>query len=196
MFYWFSFFIFEALAALFSPMTVLGKERLPAHGSYILASNHMSNLDPLLIGLAVRRRIAYMAKDALFRDPILRFCLNRVEAFPVKRDAADVRALRETLRRLKKGLPVVVFPEGTRGGTGSEKRTQSGIGFLAVKGRVPVVPVFIRGSDKVLPRGAKFPRRGRVTINLGSPINFTSQQPYGDIVTRIMDEIAALSSRS
>ena len=137
-----------------------------------------------------------MTKDVLFQSPLLRFCLNRVEAFPVKRGASDVRALRETLRRLNRGLPVVVFPEGTRAGSGAEKRTQSGIGFLAVKGNVPVVPVHIGGSDKVLPRGAQFPKRGRVTVTFGKPIQFTDNKSYEEIVSAIMDEIEGLSPRT
>ena len=193
MIYWFSFYLIKALGAIFSPRHVAGKENLPPNGSYILASNHLSNLDPFLIGLSVGRRISYMAKDALFHNPLLRFCLYRVEAFPVKRGASDVRALRETLRKLKKGLPVVVFPEGTRGGSGTEKRTQSGIGFLAVKGNVPLVPVHIGGSDQVLPRGAKFPKRGRVTVTFGKPVRFTSGQTYEEIVAAIMDEIDGLT---
>ena len=193
MFYWFSFYLIKALGAIFSPRSVAGGENLPVKGSYILASNHLSNLDPFLIGLSVGKRISYMAKDTLFLNPLLRFCLHRVEAFPVKRGASDVRALRESLRRLKKGLPVVVFPEGTRGGSGAEKRTQSGIGFLAVKGDAPVVPVHIGGSDQVLPRGAKFPKRGRVTVTFGRPVRFSDDQSYDGIVSAIMDEIAGLT---
>ena len=194
MFYWFSYYIIKGLGAIFSPRSVFGLEHLPATGSYILASNHLSNLDPFLIGLCMRRRIGYMAKDTLFHNPVLRFCLNRVETFPVKRGASDVRALRETLRRLKRGLPVVVFPEGTRGGSDTEKKLQSGIGFLAVKAKVPVIPVHIGGSDKVLPRGAKLPKRGKVTIVFGAPINFTKDQSYSDIVSNIMKKINEISS--
>ena len=193
MFYWFSYYLIKALGAIFSPRVVLGKERLPQKGSFILASNHLSNLDPFLIGLSLQRRISYMAKDLLFRNPILRFCLHHVEAFPVRRGASDVRALRETLRRLKRGLPVLVFPEGTRRGSGTEKKTQSGIGFLAIKSNVPVVPVFIEGSDKVLPPKAKLPRRGRVTIRFGLPISFSKEQSYEEIVSFIMRQITNLA---
>jgi 1-acyl-sn-glycerol-3-phosphate acyltransferase len=91
---------------------------------------------------------------------------------------------------------VVVFPEGTRGGSGTEKRTQSGIGFLAVKGNVPVIPVHIGGSDKVLPPGAKFPKRGSVTVTFGKPIQFTKDRSYEDIVSAIMGEITGLSCRA
>lgn len=193
MFYWVSYYVIKTLGAIFSPRTVLGKEHIPVQGSFIIASNHVSNLDPFLIGLSLNRRISYMAKDLLFRNRFLRFLLRRVEAFPVRRGASDVRALRETLRRLKKGLPVVMFPEGTRRGSGVEQKTQSGIGFLAVKGNVPVLPVYIDGADKVLPPGTKWPKRSRVTVTFGKPVSFSKTQSYPEIVESIMREIQTLS---
>jgi len=194
MFYWFSFYFIKMLGAIFSPRKVVGGENIPQGDVFIIASNHLSNLDPFLIGLCLKRRISYMAKDALFRNPILKWMLKSVEAFPIKRGSADVWALRETLRRLKRGMPVVMFPEGTRQTSTTEKKIQSGIGFLAVNGNVPVVPVYIDGSDKVLPPGAKLPKRNRVTISFGKPMTFSKKQPYLDIVTDVMTEIEALSS--
>ena len=194
MFYWFSFYIFKMLGAIFSPRTVIGKENIPQNGAFIVASNHVSNLDPLLIGLSLQRRTSYMAKDILFRNKILKCMLQSVEAFPVRRGAADVWALRETLRRLKRGMPVVMFPEGTRKTLPEEKKIQSGIGFLAVKGDVPVVPVHIDGSDKVLPPGAKYPQRNRITISFGKPLMFSKEQSYSEIVTHVMNEIQALAA--
>jgi 1-acyl-sn-glycerol-3-phosphate acyltransferase len=181
------------LGAMFSPRTVLGRELIPKVGSYIIASNHRSNLDPLLIGLSVQRRICYMAKEGLFRNKIMRFLLHRVEAFPVRRGASDIRAIRETLRRLKRGLPVLMFPEGTRKASVADMKTQSGLGFLAVKGSVPVVPVYICGSDKVLPPGTKVPKRNHVTVSFGKPLFFSKEQSYSEIVIRIMEKIQALS---
>ena len=193
MIYWISYYIIKIIGQVFSPRTILGKEHIPKQGGFILASNHKSNLDPFLIGLSFNRRISYMAKDSLFSNPIMRFFFHRVEAFPVRRDASDVRALRETLRRLKRGLPVVVFPEGTRQGSGKKSKTHPGIGFLAVKGGVPVVPVHIDGSDKVLPPKARFLRRSRVTISFGKPLFFSAGRPYPEIVASIMNEIETLS---
>ena len=193
MIYWVSYYIIKTIGQIFSPRTILGKEHIPKQGGFILASNHKSNLDPFLIGLSFNRRISYMAKDSLFRNPITRFFLDHVEAFPVRRGASDVRALRETLRRLKRGLPVVVFPQGTRQGSGRSNKTRPGIGFLAVKGGVPVVPVHIDGSDKILPPKSRFPKRGRITISFGRPLSFSEGQPYQEIVTSIMKEIEALS---
>ena len=86
-----------------------------------------------------------------------------------------------------------MFPEGTRQSYQAGKKIQTGIGFLAVKGDVPVIPVYIDGSDKVLPLGAKLPKRNRVTISFGKPLIFSKEQSYLEIVTCIMDEIQALS---
>ena len=194
MFYWFSFYIVKMLGAIFSPRTVIGKENIPQEGTFIVASNHLSNLDPFLIGLCLQRQTSYMAKDILFRNKILKCMLQSVEAFPVRRGSADVWALRETLRRLKQGMPVVMFPEGTRKTSTTEKKIQSGIGFLAVKGNVPVVPVHIDGSNKVLPPGAKYPQRNRVTISFGKPLMFSKEQPYSEIVTHVMNKIQVLAS--
>jgi len=194
MFYWFSFYIIKLLGVIFSPRTVKGDENIPQDGAFIVASNHVSNLDPFLIGLSLQRRTSYMAKDILFRNKILKCILQSVEAFPVRRGSADVWALREALRRLKGGMPVVMFPEGTRKISNTEKKVQSGIGFLAVKGNVPVVPVHIDGSDKVLPPGAKYPQRNRVTISFGKPLMFSKEQSYSEIVTQVMNEIQVLTS--
>lgn len=193
MFYWFSYYVIKMLGAMFSPRTVKGLENLPTSGGFIIASNHMSNLDPFLIGLCFNRKISYMAKDSLFRNIILRTMLRWVEAYPVRRETADIRAMRETLRRLDAGFPVVVFPQGTRSSSVEEAKTQSGIGFLAVKGQVPVVPVYIDGSEAVLPKGAKFPKRRNVTLTFGKPMAFTADQSYPDIVLRIMRAIQALA---
>lgn len=193
MIYWISYYIIKLIGQIISPRTIIGKENISKPGGFILASNHRSNLDPFLIGLCFNRRISYMAKDSLFRNPITRFFFHHVEAFPVRRDANDARALRETLRRLKRGLPVVLFPEGTRKGSGREQKLNPGIGFLAVKSGVPVVPVHIDGSDKVLPPKSKIPKRNRVTMSFGKPLIFSEGQPYPEIVASIMKEIEALA---
>jgi len=188
--------VIEALGALFAPRTVLGRKNIPSEGGFIIASNHVSNFDPFLIGLSLRRRISYMAKDTLFRNSIMRTMLKWVETFPVKRDSSDIGALRECLRRLQRGFPVVVFPEGTRKLSGVESKMQSGIGFLAVKGNKPVIPVYIDGSDKVLPKGARFPKRSRVKIIFGKPLTYTKDQSYPEIATNIMSEIQSLSAQA
>ncbi len=196
MFYWFSYCVAKMLGMIFAPRTVLGSKYIPKTGGFLIACNHVSNLDPFLIGLSLRRRISYMAKDTLFHNAILKFMLDRVEAFPVRRETSDIRALRETLRRLKRGSPVVMFPEGTRRVAGSGGKTQSGVGFLALKADVPVLPVYIHGSDQVLPPGASVPRRSRVTVIFGEPLVFSKKQSYPEIMNRIMREIRVLANQN
>lgn len=193
MIYWIAYYIIKLIGQVFSPRTVLGKEHPPKSGGFILASNHKSNLDPFLIGLCLNRRVSYMAKDSLFKNPVMRFFFHSVEAFPVRRDVSDVRSIREAIRRLKRGLPIVVFPEGTRQGSRRESKTYSGIGFLAAKTGVPVVPVHIDGSEKVLPPKARIPKRHRVTISFGEPVFFSGKQSYPEIVASIMKKIEALA---
>lgn len=178
---------------LLFPCDVRGRENLP-RGGFIFASNHVSNLDPMLIGISSRRRLSYMAKDSLFKDKFFRFILYQVGAFPIKRGAADVGALREALKRLKRGCPVVVFPEGTRRkDNGSEAaKVQSGIGFLAVKSGLPVVSVFIDGAQKVLPPGARFPRRHRIQVRFSEPVTYAPQDSYPRVAEQVLSQIHSL----
>ncbi|MBI5150675.1 MAG: 1-acyl-sn-glycerol-3-phosphate acyltransferase [Candidatus Omnitrophica bacterium] len=197
MIYYISYFFFKTLSAIFFPLKVVGREHLPADTGFILAGNHISNLDPFILGLASRRRLSYVTKDTLFRNKILSYLLYRVDAFPIKRGASDFRAMRETLRRLKKGLPVVLFPEGTRqpaGGT--DKKVHEGIGFIVSKSGVPVIPAYIKDSQKVLAPGTKVLKRHRVTVVFGPPLRFNSTQSYSDIAHEVMYKISGLSFQS
>jgi 1-acyl-sn-glycerol-3-phosphate acyltransferase len=189
MFYWFAFWILWLLSKIFSPITVCGKNKIPS-GNIIIASNHVSNLDPVLLGLAYGRRISYLAKDTLFSNKIFSWVLYHVSAFPIKRNTADISALRMALKRLSKGDSMVVFPEGTR----KANEPQQGIGFLAVKSGVPVVPAYIDGSDKVLPAGTEWPKRGPIKIIFGEPVIFSAEnKDYAMISAEIMQRINALN---
>lgn len=173
------------------PCRVEGLANLP-RGGFIFASNHVSNLDPMLIGISSRRRLSYMAKDSLFKNSFFSWVLHQVGAFPVKRGSADVGAMREALKRLKSGCPVVVFPEGTRRKSEAQAKAHAGIGFLALKSGLPVVPVFIRDADKVLPPGSKFPRRHLIKVRFGAPVTYSKQDPYPLIADQILRQINAM----
>ena len=192
MIYWIIYFGTKVLSFLFFPVQVQGRENVPLKGAFILACNHVSYLDPMVMGIVTGRRLNYMAKEELFRKPVLGFILTSLWTFPVKRNKADKRALRESLERLKKGLPLLLFPEGTRHGTPGEKKIEAGVGFLALKADVPVVPVFIDGSQKVLPPGAKFFHRSKVFVRYGQPIAFSSNTGYELVARQVMSSIYAL----
>lgn len=196
MFYWFAHGIWLVVSFFFFPLTVRGRENLPRRVSCILASNHASNLDPMIIGIGSGRRLSYMAKHSLFANPFFRIVLGAVGAFPVKRETADIGALREAAKRLKHGCPLVVFPQGTRKEFKTDDPAHAGIGFLAAKCQVPVIPVYIRGSDQVMPPKSRFFKRHPVLVTFGPPLTFAKNESYDTIASRIMAGIGAVAQNS
>ncbi len=196
MIYWIGYVFFKFLSFLYYPIEKVGVKQIPSKGSFILASNHLSYMDPMIIGLCFWRRISYLAKASLFENKIFGFFLHHVGAFPIKRDSADLSAIKETMKRLKRGCPVVIFPEGTRMAAGGSKEVQPGIGLVAVKSGVPVVPVYIRGSDKVLPPTAKFLRFNPVRVIFGEPKIYSKEDSYLEIATQITGQIYSLASKA
>lgn len=182
------------LFKLFFKMKVRGAENIPKRGGFILASNHVSFLDPLALGAASGRNFNFMAKDSLFKIPVFGSLIKAVDAFPVKRDSADRGALKEAMRRVKAGRALALFPEATRQDTdGALAEPAAGIGFLAARLAVPVIPAFISGTEKALPRYAKFIRRARVSVSFGKQISMEGSPQYQDIASRIMEHIKHLA---
>jgi len=191
MIYWIAYFFLKVFSYILYPLKVRHKENIPSRGSFIFASNHKSNMDPMLVGLTLYRKVSYMAKDSLFKNRIGAFFIRKFGAFPVRRGRPDRGALKEALRRLAAGDPLVLFPQGTRS-AGHRKSGEAGLGFLAVKARVPIVPVRIFDSNKVLPKGGRFLRPHPVTIVIGRPRYFDKSTPYEDITQQVLDAIFSL----
>jgi len=181
---------------IFVPRRIIGMQNIPPRQGCILACNHLSNLDPPFIGSVIHRQLSFMAKEELFRHRILGFILRNVGTIPIRRNQADFRGLREAIRVLRSNRPVVIFPQGSRQAirraANRGDKVFSGIGFLAAKSGVPVIPVTINGSDKVLPVHARWIRRHQVTLVIGRPLYFAQQELYPQIALRIMDAIEAL----
>lgn len=131
---------------------VFGRENVPATGGLIIAANHSSSWDPILLGCALKREVYYMGKEELFNQPLSSWFYTNVHAFPVKRGAPDRKAIRKAIDILQQGLVLGIFPEGTRVENGQEVEPQSGVALLALKARVPVVPVGLKGSRYGLPQ--------------------------------------------
>jgi len=174
-------------------LKVYGQENIPKTGGFILASNHVSYIDPLAVGSACSRPVNFMARHDLFCVPVLGWWMSHVHAFPVKRNSADISALKEAIRRLRDGKGLVLFPEGSRGFEGRLYEPQAGIGFIAEKSNVPVVPAFISGSERALPKGAKFIRPHKITVRFGKQITLGRRLPYQEIAELIMANIKDLS---
>ncbi len=153
-----------------------GTRNVPRSGPVILASNHQSFLDPAFAAAALPRQVHFMARDTLFRNRWFGWFIRRVNAFDVKRQSGDIRAMRETLRRLKGGELVLLFAEGTRTTTGKIGSLKPGLGLLAYLSKALVVPVTIDGAYECWPRSRKLPRSGDVRIMFGRPMYVRSKE--------------------
>lgn len=192
MIYWLGYYFMRLMRFLFFPCRIIGKENIPSTGAFIFSSNHSSNLDPFILGIIPSREIYFFAKKELFKNPLLGWLLRQWHAFPVDRHRADIGALKKSIRYLRNGCPLVFFPQGTRNRPGKKARTFSGIGFLVSKTGAPVVPVYIKDSDKSLPPGAKFPKRHPVTVVIGKPVIFPQSASHENIAQGVMERIHAL----
>ena len=157
------------LAPLFGGLTVYGAENIPKEGPVILASNHAAHMDPPYLSQIMDRQLHMMAKEELFKVPILGRYIRALAAFPVKRGTADRAALREAVDRLKQGHVLGIFPEGTRSQDGALGAAEKGFALIARQTGAPIVPVAIQGTNAILPKGAKWPRHHHVTITIGRP---------------------------
>ena len=168
--------IISSLAAAFFRLLfrleVRGAEHVPAVGPAMIVANHSSVFDPPLVSAAAPRPLHFMAKAELFSIPLFGRLIRAVNARPVRREGGDARALREALRILESGQALLVFPEGTRGPEGMLREGRAGAGMLAILSGAPVVPVFHLGSEKVLPRGARWFRRVPLRVRFGPPLRF------------------------
>lgn len=177
MVYTFTWYLCRWIARAFFALEIEGAEHVPEAGPVILAPNHVSYVDPVLIAISVRRRVHSMAKKELFRNRAMARFLRALQGFPITRERVDPSSVKHTLSLLAAGHVVVIFPEGTRGDGESLGPAKSGIGVVAARSGACVVPVFHWGSDRILPRGARWLRRAPLRIRFGPPLRFC---PGGD----------------
>ncbi len=149
---------------------VVGADRLPQQGAYVLAPSHRSLMDIFVLAAVTRRCPRFMAKIELFRIPVLGRVMGAFGAFPVARGAADRAAIRAGAEVLEEGEPLVIYPEGTRQNGPKITELHHGAAYLALRARVPIVPVGIGGSEEILPGGSWVPSFSRVAIVVGEPI--------------------------
>lgn len=151
-------------------LRITGLHNIPARGAALVVGNHVGAVDPVVMGINIRRLdVYYMGKSELFRKRFLGWLFRQCHTFPVVRDSPDRTALRRALDVLAGGHVLLVYPEGTRRADGSVGRAHAGAGFIARHSGAPIVPVGAWGSDRVLPRGARVPRRAPVRLNVGAP---------------------------
>ncbi|MCC2667708.1 MAG: 1-acyl-sn-glycerol-3-phosphate acyltransferase [Armatimonadetes bacterium] len=177
---------------------VVGREYVPRTGSFIVASNHISSLDPPVVGTGFWRPAVYMAKEELFRNPLIGWFYRQLNAFPIKRGSADRAAVKHAFDQLQQGGGLVMFPEGTRSKTGELREPEIGVGMIAYRSGAPVIPAWISGTDRILPKQGR-PGLGRIFVAYGPPLRFEApegakpgRQEYEAAARRIMDAIAEL----
>ncbi len=163
---------FRLLYKCYFRWRVYNAERVPLQGGLILASNHASFLDPPLVGSGVWRGINYLARENLFRFPVMGWVLRHWQVVPVDRDGGGAAGLRAILDRLLAGGAIILFPEGTRTRDGKLQPARSGIGLTVIKSTAPVVPVRVFGTFEAYGRHLRFPRPYRVAVKYGEPMSF------------------------
>ncbi|MBX3395358.1 MAG: 1-acyl-sn-glycerol-3-phosphate acyltransferase [Phycisphaerae bacterium] len=167
--------------------------RVPMTGPALLVANHQSFLDPIVGALSLPRECSYLARETLFRNRFFGGLIRRLNAFPVKRGAADVNAVKEVLRRLRDGKLVMIFPEGTRSRDGAISRFNPNSLLIAQRAKVPIVPVLIDGAYQAFPRGRFIPRPYRIHVIYAEPLTVeeSSTWPIDRIVDVVMQRLEA-----
>jgi len=189
------------LTRLLFRLEVRGREHVPAEGPLLLVSNHVSVLDPPFVGAAAPRELYFLAKEELFRIPLLGRLIRGLNARPVKRDGSDSRALKAALRLLAEDRALLIFPEGTRGVEGRLREGKPGAGMLAVMSGAIVVPVYVSGTGRALPAGRSVPRLAKVRVRFGPPLSFKAtddegrKERYREATREMMRAIAQLGEQ-
>lgn len=165
--YWLGKRFFQELARGLFDFRVIGEHKLHFPGPALIACNHVSFLDPPFVGQALPGAIHYFARKTLFDHPVAGWILREWQTIPIDRDKPDTASLKGTIRFLKAGEKVLIFPEGTRSPDGTLQPAEAGVGLFIAKAGVPVLPVRLFGTHEAYPKGAKTLRPSRVTLVVG-----------------------------
>ena len=177
--------IARVLTTLLFDLKVYGAHRVPDRGGVLLVSNHQSYLDPVLLGVRLRRPLSYLAKSELFRHKPFAWFIRSLGAFPVRQGAGDVGAMKETIARLQEGHALNIYPEGSRTQDGQLLPIERGIGLVVKKAKVPVVPVVIDGSFQAWPRSCRLFHPHPIRVMYGPPMDLSGLR--ADEVVRTID---------
>ncbi len=186
-------FVFPIFRFLFKGQTI-GISNLPKNGGVVVASNHGSHLDPPILGHALGRPVAFMAKSELFRIPILSFIISACGAYPVKRGAGDREALRTASNRLLEGWATGVFLDGTRQENGRVNDPKAGAALLAARSGCPILPVAIVNSHRAFPKGSLFPRFVCIHLKVGELIQPPLTRKREDLISTTKEIQLAINS--
>jgi len=173
---------FLIIFKLFFRLKVTGQENIPRDGPFIIVANHSSLLDPVILGVSVRPKIIFIAAAYLFEIRWLGYLLRRANSIPINREnyTNNIKSIKQALKILQQGGILGIFPEGGVDRQKDDLPIKAGAAFLATRVGVPIIPIRIKGADKVLPRGAKFIRSlNKIEVEIKKPI-YCSRQTNKD----------------
>jgi 1-acyl-sn-glycerol-3-phosphate acyltransferase len=173
---------------LYTRLTISGREHLPADGAYVLAPTHRCYLDTPFVGCVRWKRVRFMGKHTMWKHRQFGWVFSALGAFPVQRGTADREALRRAIEVLGMGDPLVLFPEGERKQGPVVQPLFDGAVYIAIKAGVPIVPVGIGGSERVMPKGSRFVFPRKVHVEIGAPIPPPVAPPGGRLPRTIYKE--------
>jgi len=174
-----------------------GVENIPQEGAVLVISNHQSLLDPPIVGCPSRRRMNFLARKTLFRFSFFGWLIDSVGAIPLNRDGMGIEGIKESLRRLKQGEILCVFPEGTRSEDGSLRALKPGFFGLAKKTKAAILVTVIDGAYQAWPRNKSLPRPGRVHVFYDKPISYEdykdqTEEEFLERIANRMEECLAI----
>ncbi|MBN1871987.1 MAG: 1-acyl-sn-glycerol-3-phosphate acyltransferase, partial [Candidatus Omnitrophica bacterium] len=175
----------------------------PKKGSFIIASNHVSYLDPLAIGVFVPRSVHYLAKEELYKNRFFGWYMMNLNTIPVDRKGRSLKGMRKIVELIRKGEVIAVFPEGTRSDGKDFLQPQMGAAYFSLKFKVPILPVYVKGTDKVMPKGASKLRFNHISVYYGRIKRYSFEDWSGDrdevykrVSLDIMEEIKKIKEQS
>jgi len=188
--YYFGRGLIRVLAVPFGGWKVRGKENVPAPGPFLVVSNHLHLSDPPVLAASFPLKCVLMAKADLWESGWSRFWVSNFGAFPVRRGGVDREAIRQTETWIKKGISVVMFPEGTRSPDGTMQPALPGAVLIATRLNILIVPVGISGSDKLKSLKRAFWHHPKITVNIGKP--FTLPPVEGKLTKEKRQELTRI----
>ena len=186
-FYYIARFAVRVVLFVGTRWRVNGRENIPARGPLLIVANHLNLADPPVVSVSIARETRFMAKEELFKASFTGYFIGSFGAFPVRRNQADMTAVRQALKILADGLALVVFPEASRSANAQLQTAFPGVALIAMRSGAPILPIGITGTENM--KGKTWPfRRPRVTVNIGKPFHLP---PTGDKSTK--EELAQLT---
>ena len=168
---------FKILLMIYNRCSARWLEKLPDNEKFIVACNHASNLDPLIVGCFFPRMLRYLAKEELFTNWLFGACIKALGAVPVSRssNASAAGALKGFMKLYQEGSDVLIFPEGGRTLDGKLQPLEAGVALIAAHEHAPILPVFIHGSFKAMPPGSAFVKPSKLRVTFGKPLRFSEE---------------------